>query len=160
MITLSLAVADTGATLFFLTKDAPCQNKRQATNPITVTLPDSCKIMSIHICNITIPGLPTVLTGHIMPDMTTALLFGTQVLCKAGCTETFDDFKCQVLYNGSIILTGYKDPASNLWMLPVLPVGVPRTTLNAMHQSSLSPCFSDALQHTVNFSYHHTMKEK
>jgi hypothetical protein len=53
-----------------------------------------------------------------MPDMTTALLFGIRVLCKAGCTVTFDEDKCQVLYYGSIILTGYKDPASNLWMLP------------------------------------------
>jgi hypothetical protein len=140
MITPSLAVADTGATSFFLTKDAPCQNKRQATNLITITLPDGLKIVPTHICDITIPGLPTVLTGHIMPDMTTASFFGIRVLCKVGCTVTFDEDKCQVLHNGSIILTGYKDPVGNLWRLPVLPVGAPRTTPNATHQSSLNHC--------------------
>ncbi len=72
---------------------------------------------------------------------------------------TFDEDKCQVQYNSSIILTGYKDPASNIWTLPVLPVGAPQTTLNATHQSSLSPCLSDAPQHTANFSYHRTTKE-
>ena len=70
----SLAIADIGATSFFLTKGAPCQNKQQAVNPITVKLPNGCKIKSMHICDIIIPGLPTALTGHIMPDMTTASL--------------------------------------------------------------------------------------
>jgi hypothetical protein len=60
--------------------------------------------------------------GHIMPDMTSASLFGIRVLFKAGCMIVFDDNKCQVIYNGKVILTGYKDPASNLWMLPILPV--------------------------------------
>jgi hypothetical protein len=81
----SLAIADTGATPFFLTKGALCQNKRRATNPITVKLPDGRKIKSTHMCNIVILGLPTVLTGHIMPDMTTSSLFGIRILCKAGC---------------------------------------------------------------------------
>jgi hypothetical protein len=90
----SLAIADTGATSFFLTKGAPCQNKRKATNPITVKLPDGRKIKSTHTCDIVIPGLPKVLTGHIMPNMTTASLFGIRILCKAGCKVLFDDDKC------------------------------------------------------------------
>jgi hypothetical protein len=77
----SLAVADTGVTLLFLTKGASCQNKRRAMNPVTVTLPNECKIKSMHVCNVMIPGLPTVLTGHIMPDMTTSFLFGIRVIC-------------------------------------------------------------------------------
>jgi hypothetical protein len=77
----SLAVADTGAILLFLTKGTPCQNKQHAVNPITVTLPDGCKIKSTHICDVTIPGLPTVLMGQIMPDMTMASLFGIRFFC-------------------------------------------------------------------------------
>ncbi len=95
-------------------------NKRRTLNPISVTLPDGRKIQSTHVCNIAIPGLPTILTSHIMPDMTTASLFGICVLCKAGCTVIFDDVKCQVLFKDKIILTGYKDTASNLWTLPIL----------------------------------------
>jgi hypothetical protein len=122
-----LTVANMGATLLFLTKGAPCQNKRHAINPVTVTLPDGCKIKSMHVCNVMIPGLPTVLTGHIMSDMTTASLFGIRVLCKAGCQVLFDDNKFQVIFNGTVILTGYKDIANDLWMLPIHPFGMPQT---------------------------------
>ena len=90
----SLAIADTSATLLFLTKCAQCQNKWHEPTPISITLPDSHKIFSLHICNILIPGPPTILTGHIMPDMTTATLFGIRILSKAGCKVIFDDTKC------------------------------------------------------------------
>jgi hypothetical protein len=122
LVKSSLAVADTGATSCFLTKDAPCQNKQCAVNPISVTLSDGEKITSTHVYDVTIPGLPTVLTGHIMPGMTSAFLFGIRVLCKAGCTVIFGDNKCQVIYNNKNILTGYKDPTSNLRTLPILPI--------------------------------------
>ncbi len=42
-----LAIANTGATLLFLTKGAPCLNKRRAITPILVTLPDGRKIFSL-----------------------------------------------------------------------------------------------------------------
>ncbi len=86
-----LAVADMGATLLFLTKGAPSQNKRCAINPVIITLPDGHNIESTHVYNVMIPGLPSVLTGHIMPDMTTASFFGIRVLCNAGCQVLFDD---------------------------------------------------------------------
>ncbi len=93
----SLAVAHTGVTSFFLTKGAPCQNKRLTVNPVSMTLPDGQKRRSTHVCNIIIPGLPIVLTGHIMPDMPTTSLFGIRNLCKAGCKVLFDDDKCLVI---------------------------------------------------------------
>jgi hypothetical protein len=60
-----------------------------------------------------------ILMGQIMPNMTTASLFGIRVLCKAGCQVLFDNNKCQVIYDENIILMGFKDPISNLWTLPV-----------------------------------------
>jgi hypothetical protein len=51
--------------------------------------------------------------------MTMATLLGIQVLCKARCTVVFNDKTCRVYYKGKLILTGYKDPTSNLWMLPI-----------------------------------------
>jgi hypothetical protein len=110
--------------------------------------------MLTHMHDIIIPGLPTVLTGHIVADMTISYLFGIRVLCKAGCQVLFDDDKCQVIYNGEIMLSGYKAPVSNLWTLPILPVYGAWTTLDAPHQSPLGPCMSGATRHTINFSYH------
>ncbi len=48
-----------------------------------------------------------------------ASLLGIHILCKAGCKVIFDDEKCQVNYKGNTIQTGYKDPASDLWTLPI-----------------------------------------
>ncbi len=115
--------------------------------------------MSTHVCNVTIPGLPTVRMGHIMPNMTSASLFRIRLLCKAGCTVIFNKDKCQVIYNEKIILTGCKDPTSVLWMLPILPINEAQTTHDAVHHSLLGPCVSSTLPHAINFSYHQTTKE-
>jgi hypothetical protein len=84
--------------------------------------------------------------------MTTPSLFGIRVLCKAGCQVPIDNNECQVIFNCTVILTGYKDIASNLWMLSIHPSGMPQTALDAPHQSPLGPCLSDAPRHMVNFS--------
>ncbi len=85
----------------------------------------------------------SLLTGHIMPDMTTASLFGIHILCEAGCKVLFDDDECQVIYNSEVILTGYKDPTSNLWTLPILPSEPTRTTQDAQYQLPLGPCMNE-----------------
>jgi hypothetical protein len=98
---------------------APARNIHVATKPIQISLPDGKKIVSTHICDVDIPGLPHKLIGHIVPDMKMASLLSIHILCKAGCKVIFDDEKCQVNFNGNTILTGYKDPAGNLWTLPI-----------------------------------------
>ena len=62
------------------------------------------------MCDIIIPGLPTTLVGHIVPELSITSLFGIHVLTEAGCTVKFDIKKCVVKYNGKIILMGMKDP--------------------------------------------------
>jgi hypothetical protein len=49
-----------------------------------VALADGRQVLSTHECNIHIDGLPTVLTSHIIPDLSIASLFGIQVLTDAG----------------------------------------------------------------------------
>jgi hypothetical protein len=56
-----------------------------------------------------------------MSNAKTASLFRIRVLCKAGCKVVFDDDKCDVLYQGKLILRGYKDPSTDLWTLPIVP---------------------------------------
>jgi hypothetical protein len=122
------AIADTGATSIFIMKGTPVENLRRTNNPITISLPDGSKVTSTHVCNISIPGLPTVLTGHIVPGITIASLIGIQILCKAGCKVVFDNEKCEVLYKNNIILRGYKDPTTNLWTLPIINEEIAKTT--------------------------------
>ena len=122
------AIADTGATSIFKMDGAPVNNKRVTQTPLTINLPDGKKIYSTHINDIHIPGLPTVLTGHIVPRLTIASLIGIWPICKAGCTVTFDNEKCDIKYNGRTILTGFKDPTMDLWMLSIPANGRVGTT--------------------------------
>ena len=124
LIKMSHAIADTGATSIFVMEGTPMENVQPTAHPITINLPDGKKVLSTHTCDIRIPGLPTVLTGHIVPGIKMASLFGIRVLCNAGCTVTFDAAKCVVKYNTKVILRGYKDPSTDLWTLPLTPTQV------------------------------------
>ena len=81
---------------------------------------DGRRVMSTHMCDIIIPDLPTMLVGHIVPELSIASLFGIRVLTEAGCTVKFDTEKCVVKYNGKIILMGMKDPTTDLWTRPIV----------------------------------------
>jgi len=75
-IATSEVIADTGATLIFVMEGADVKNKRPAIKPLMINLPDGRQIKSTHICDIHITGLPTTLTGHIVPNLAIASLFG------------------------------------------------------------------------------------
>ena len=142
-IATSHAIADTGATSIFVMDGVDVANKRIATKPLTINLPDGRKVHSTHVCDIVIPGLPTILTGHVVPHLAVASLIGIRPLCNAGCTVTFDKTKCDVIYNGRVILRGFKDAATDLWTLPLTPDAIqsalPRSSPNydrALHDTS------------------------
>jgi hypothetical protein len=65
-------------------------------HPLKVVLANGRIVLSTHMCDIKIKGLPTVLTGHIIPDLLIASLFGICVLTNAGCIVTFDKNRCIV----------------------------------------------------------------
>ena len=97
----------------------PVNNRRIATKPLSINLPDGAKVKSTHCCDIAIPGLPTILTGHIVPSLTIASLIGVRVLCDAGCTVNFRKNQCDIFFNNKCIMTGFKDKATDLWTLPI-----------------------------------------
>ncbi len=71
-IATNQAIADTGATSIVIMEGADVDNKRPATSPLTINLPDGKQIRSTHVCDIQIPGLPTMLLGHIVPSLSIA----------------------------------------------------------------------------------------
>jgi hypothetical protein len=96
-------IADTGATSIFVMKDINVANKHVASKPLTINFSDGRKVQSTHVCNIAISGLPTVLTGHIIPALAVASLVGIHLLCIAWCWVIFDNNKCDVEFDGNII---------------------------------------------------------
>jgi hypothetical protein len=153
-IATNQAIADMGATSIFIMEGADVNNKCPATVPLTINLPDGKRVQSTHVCDIRIPGLLTVLTGHIVPSLRIASLIGIRPLCKAGCKVIFDNKKCDVVFDGVVILRGFKDPSTNLWTLPIRtkvctapgPTVLPRP----------GPCKSRALHLPMDTSDTHT----
>jgi hypothetical protein len=113
------AITDLGATQIFIKEGTLIINKRPTTCPLVVSLSDGSKVTSAHMCNIHINGCLGILTGHIIPELSIASLFGIAVLTKAGCKVHFDKSVCTVWHNNRIILKGGKDKATNIWMLPI-----------------------------------------
>jgi hypothetical protein len=156
------AIADSSATQIFVMDRTPVVNKRPTTHPLKVALADGRIVLSTHMCDIKIDGLPMVLTGHIIPDLSIASLFGIRVLTESGCTVTFDKTNCIVRYNGAIILRGAKDPATDLW---TLPLGSPKST-TSHHVTDMIPLaapeFADARANIVTKSacFTHTVQTK
>jgi hypothetical protein len=89
------------------------------------------------MCDIVIPGLPTTLVGHIVPELSIASLFGIRVLTEVGCMVKFDNKKCVVKYNSNTILVGMKDPTTDLWTL--LIVGPAGKTTYFDHEAEQDP---------------------
>jgi hypothetical protein len=86
------AIADSGATQIFIMKGTPVINKRITHFPLKVSLADGREVLSTHECDVNIVGLPTVLTGHIILELSIASLFGIRVLMEAGCKVRFNKF--------------------------------------------------------------------
>jgi hypothetical protein len=126
-IATNQAIADTGATSIFIMDEVEVENKRLTKKPLIINLPDGKKFKSTHKCDINIPGLTRTLTGHIVPTLAVASLIGIRPLCKARCKVIFDDKKCEVVYEETVILRGFKDASTDLWMLPIPTKGMQTT---------------------------------
>ncbi len=103
-IATAQAIANMRAVSIFIMNGAEVVNKRLAHTPLVINLPDGWQMQSTHICDINIPGLPTISTGHIVLHLAVGLLIGIQPLCNAGCTVVFDKDKCDMLLNKKVIL--------------------------------------------------------
>jgi hypothetical protein len=79
-IAYNCAIADTGATSIFIMEVVEGTNKHVTVKPLTINLPNVKKVMSTHICDINIPSLPIVLTGHIVPSLSIASHIGIHPL--------------------------------------------------------------------------------
>ncbi len=110
-------IADTGATSIFVMESMPIHNLWPAVNLLTTNLPDGSKVKSTHTCNITIPGLSTVLVGHVVPKLSITSLIGIRVLCNVGCGVIFSKTSCGLIYDGKVILHRNNDPSTDLWRL-------------------------------------------
>jgi hypothetical protein len=81
-IATNQAIANSRAMPIFIMDGVDVENKCIATRPLTINLPYGKKVLSTHVCDIQIPGLPTVLMVHIILSLSIASLIGICLLCQ------------------------------------------------------------------------------
>jgi hypothetical protein len=130
----STALSDSGATSHFIADGAHVINKQIALHPITITLPNGSQLQSTHTCQVDIPWLrPAATQAHIVLGLSHASLLATAKFCDAGYTVTFNATSCLIHDGSTLVLKGERDPASNLWQLPLRPQQPPPANNETYH---------------------------
>jgi hypothetical protein len=117
------AIADTGCTWHFLHIDAPCDNISITKNGIYVNMPNNQRIQATHTGSGNLPGnLPAAACkAHLLQELHSSLLSIGQ-LCDHGCEATLTETQVIITRNNKVIITGYRDPQTNLWRIPINPM--------------------------------------
>ena len=147
------ALSDSGATSHFIVDGAHITNKRLATTPIIITLPDGATLQSTHTCNVDIPWLRhEATTAHIVPGLAHASLLSTAKFCDAGYTVSFDATACKIYDGPTLVLEGGRDTTTNLWRLPLNPQAPPppRHGINHVTHKSTHLCPQPQQLHNVH----------
>ncbi len=95
-LNMAAVVADSGATQIFVMEGRTLSISAAQHAHSKWNWPMDSRVVSTHMCNNHIDGLPFVLTGHIIPDLSIALLFEIRILTEVGCNINFDKHKCTV----------------------------------------------------------------
>jgi hypothetical protein len=112
-------ILDFGCTGNFLLVNAPCLNKIQSQNHLTVRLPNGATMESTHTETLDIPELNKALSiAHIFPGMANHSLLSVGQLCNEGYSVTFK-IDVVTIYNPQDvhILKGARDLDTGLWRI-------------------------------------------
>jgi hypothetical protein len=76
-----------------------------------------------HAINLLLCNLPPeAQLGHCLPGLMNNLLSVT-ALVDAGCKVFFHCTGCKVMFNGMVILRGWRDPKNKLWRVKIMDNG-------------------------------------
>jgi hypothetical protein len=122
------AIFDSGTTGHYILLDTDCIDKKIATQPIVVSLPNGEKIRSTHEATLPFPDLPEQsLKAHIFPGLHGHALLSIGIFCDAGCTATFSATEVDISFKGKTVLTGRREPPG-LWKTTQQPTTTMPTT--------------------------------
>jgi hypothetical protein len=122
--------------------------QRTPTNTgIQVLMPNKQHIRATHTCLLDLPALPLgARQAHLFPSLAYPLI-SIGLLCDHGCTALFDQSKVTIHHENKIILTGQRDPTTNLWTIPLTP-------------ASLARPLTQPTQHAAYNAYDNTTKKE
>ena len=111
-----MSIADSGATLHFVTVNASVINKKAAQQPLAITTANGEIMYSTHTAELDIPYLPTsACQCHVVPKLGKFSLVSIGQLCDAECDVLFQREKMSVRYKNTVIMQGRRDLSTRLW---------------------------------------------
>jgi hypothetical protein len=110
---------DSGCTGHFLLVTAPCLNKVQSRNPLTVRLLNGATMESSHTADLDIPELNAAASkAHVFPGMAHHSLLSVGHLCDEGYIVTFQRDTVTICNSeNSTLLSGPRDETTGLWRI-------------------------------------------
>jgi hypothetical protein len=113
------AIVDSGCTGHFLLVTAPCLNKVESRNPLTVLLPNGATMKSSHTADLDIPELSAAASkAHVFPGMAHHSLLLVGHLCDEGYIITFQEDTVTICNSeSSKLLSGPRDETTGLWRI-------------------------------------------
>ena len=120
----NLAAAESGTLGRFLKPNSPCVNKRIATNPLVIRMPDRHIIYSSHTALLPQDTPPIEARhAHIFPDLKNKALLSIGMFCDNGCLAIFDDKKVHIINKktNKQIMHGTRNNQTSLYMVPLKP---------------------------------------
>ena len=114
------AILDLGASSHFLLTEAPARNKRIATSPLRIKLPNGKHVASSHTCELDIPNLPAAgKLAHVVPGLQNFSLVSVVKWCNAGCRVITTDVACEVFFKGHRVIQCKKCTRTGVWTMPL-----------------------------------------
>ena len=99
-------------------------DKRIATNPLGIRMPDGYIIYSSHTALLPQDTLPIEARhAHILPDLKNKSLLSIGMFCDNVCLAVFDDKKVHIINKkpNKHIMHGTRENQSSLYMVPLKP---------------------------------------
>jgi hypothetical protein len=126
-------------------------NKRLATKPIKIKIPNGSTIESTHVAELDLPMLrPAARQAHIVPALDNCSLLSLGQLCDAGYQILLEADTLSVLDASETILSGSRDHSSGMWHIE-LPS--PNAPIHLGHHSAKQPAADMvAFAHATLFS--------
>jgi hypothetical protein len=115
---ISMSIADSGATLHFVTIDAPTINCKVTNNLLAITTAIDELMYSTHMAGLNIPYLPSAARHcHVMPKLGQFSLVSIGQLCNADREVLFQREIVTVSYKNDVIMKGRRMQSTGLWHL-------------------------------------------
>jgi hypothetical protein len=129
---------DSGCTGHFLLVTAPCLNKVQSWNPLTVRLPNGATMESSHTADLDIPKSNAAASkSHVFPEMSHHSLLSVGQLCDEGYIVTFQRDTVTICNSeNSKLLSGPRDEITGLWRINLMHTNkhIPDPTANNVYE--------------------------